>query len=240
MTVKIPNCPETKIKIAVAAECEATAFLPQIIKPCRIESLSPSMMYHSDLQLCHLKDNYYLSCPEGYEYYREKLSPFGLKVICGKSFVGSTYPKDSAYNIARIGNLAFHNTGLTDDAAKNFFKENGIKLCHTNQGYTKCSVAVTGINSCITSDRGVYKALLKEGVDALLIEPGFISLPGFSTGFFGGCAALIAPYTLFVTGSLKKHRDCDKIKNFLKIRGIEIFEAGDDPPLDIGSVICIA
>ena len=97
-----PNLPQGEVKVAISA-------IPisgiTCITPPAVGVLPLSMQRHADLQLCHLKDEYIVAAPEVCSYYNECLSPFGFKILCGETTLSSTYPKDAAYNIARVGKM---------------------------------------------------------------------------------------------------------------------------------------
>ncbi len=232
--VLTPNLPDCPVSVAVSA-LEIEEILC-IAPPC-ISALPPSMRRHADLQLCHLGESFLLAAPEVYPYYKEKLSPYGFEILCGETRIGSTYPQDAAYNIARVGNVAFHNPEMTDPVALGFFKKHGITLIPVKQGYSKCAVLPVDTHTLITADGGIAKKAKDAGFTVLEIRPGGISLPGFSYGFLGGAAGKLAGDTVYITGSLHEHPDFEKILNFLQERGIKIREGRIPIPMDIGSVL---
>ena len=238
MFQKIPNVPQSKPNILIAAPCKAIEKLDfkYYIPTIQVASLPDGLKYHADLQIHYLGEGIFVSCPETYEYYYEKLGTIGAKVIKGNTCLGGTYPLDVAYNVARVGNSAYHNSRFTDSIILNHFKENGIDLIDIKQGYAKCLTAVTGKKSLITSDGGIYNAAIKCNADALLIEEGGINLEGYNCGFIGGAAALIEKNKLFITGSLKNHPSKHKIHSFLEQQEVELYES-EGTPLDIGSLI---
>ncbi len=232
--VQSPFLPEGKVCLCISA-------LPvpgiKCICPPSVDCLPPSMRRHADLQVVHLGGRYVLCAPELYLFYKEALSPYGFEVFSGESSIGSTYPQDAAYTIARVGNVVFHNRKITDSVAKNFFENNGIESIHVRQGYAKCMCLPVDATSMITADKGIVKAAEKAGLSVLEIEPGGISLPGFSYGFLGGAAGKTDRNTLYVTGSLSKHPSRLEISAFLKNRGIKLKEGSIPIPIDIGSII---
>lgn len=219
--------------LSILSKLSFKYFVPTIPIP----SLPPSMSMHADLQIHYLGGGVFLSCPEAYEYYCEKLFPLGARVIKGVYPVSGNYPGDAAYNICRVGECAYHNTKYTDPNAKLYFGKNKIPLIHVNQGYTKCLCAVTGKNSFITSDKGIFKTACQNSCNVLLIEQGYVRLEGFSYGFLGGACCLIPENKFFITGSLKKHPSRHKILDFLEKQELEPVEASQDLPVDIGSLI---
>ena len=236
---KIPNTAPKEASVLIAQDSPLLAKLSfkYFVPTIQLKTLPPSLAYHADLQIHYLGGGIFLSCPEAYEYYCEKLLPLGAEVIKGIAPVGSNHPDDVAYNIVRIGGNAYHNTKYTEKAAKEYFAREGISLTHVNQGYSKCLTAVTGENSLITSDAGIYNAACQSGAHALLIEQGGITLDGFSYGFLGGASCLLPENKFFITGSLKNHPSRHKILDFLEKQELEPVEAVQNTPVDIGSLI---
>ena len=78
---------------------------------------------------------------------------------------GKEYPEDVPYNVCQIG----------DKIVGSKYIDKSIKPdLIVKQGYTKCSIAVTGDNSCITTDKNIEEGLQKNGIDALYIEETYI------------------------------------------------------------------
>ena len=201
------------------------------------ESLSPSISYHPDIQLHPIGNKDIVVSPNMYLNIKEKLSEYKFNIICGNSILRSNYPEDIAYNVGRIGNLCFHKLTHTDPVIKEHLQYNSIKFIDTNQGYTKCSMAIIKKNAIITSDRGIHNAALENDINSLLISSGYIALHGQNYGFIGGCTGLIAPGLLAVTGSLKMHPDYAEIKEFLTKHKVEILYLSNQMPIDLGSLI---
>ena len=232
--IKTPNLPEKEVVVCVSAvDIQGVT----CIKPKPIPTLPLSMQMHADLQLCHLGENVLLAAPETYAYYNEMLSPFGYKVLCGKTPLGSTYPMDAAYNIARVGNAAFHNPKITDPVALSYFKENGISLIPVKQGYAKCALLPLDTHTIVTSDDGIKKEAEKNGFSVLHISPGGVLLSGFPYGFLGGAGGKLSPDTMYITGSLSAHTDREKILAFFEKKSIKIREGSIPNPVDIGSIV---
>lgn len=232
--VSMPNLPQGRVTAAISA-----LPIPGIacVVPPPVGVLPPSMQRHADLQICHLGGKYILAAPEVYDFYEKALSPFGFEILRGETHIGSTYPQDAAYNIARVGNAAFHNPTVTDPAALRFFAKHRIEIIPVRQGYAKCALVPVDAHSLITADRGIARAAVSAGFSVLEIEPGSISLSGFSHGFIGGAAGKIDRNTIYVTGKLTSHPSYMEIFDFLQKRGIKIREGSIPIPIDIGSVI---
>lgn len=147
-----------------------------------------------------------------------------------------SYPGDIRYNAASTGKYFLHNLKYTDPALLESAKNNGLKLIDVRQGYAKCSTCVVNPDSIITYDKGIAVPARAAGMDVLEISPGYIELPGFDTGFIGGCSGHIGE-TLVFSGDLSAHPDFDVIKEFVYERNIELEFFAEYPLTDIGSII---
>lgn len=135
-----------------------------------------------------------------------------------------SYPKDVLCNGKLIGNKLLCNTKTIDKKILNHAKDCGLNVIHVNQGYTGCSTLKVNDNSIITSDKSIYEASVKNNIDSLLIAEGFIKLNGYNHGFIGGCSGNINNEIIIFCGSLEKHPDKNRIRNFIIERNISILE----------------
>jgi len=234
-----PNLPDIGTVLICDKKVPLFCDYKNSIETVSVPVLPESMRYHLDLQICHVGEGTFLCAPEVYEYYEEKLFPYGGRVICGDKRVGGTYGDDCAYNILVLGKYAFHNTKFTPETAKKYFEENGVTLVHVNQGYTKCATAPVRENAVITADPSIKNAMEILGIECLLIDWQGVELQGFSYGFFGGACGRISKNEFYISGSLKNHPSKDKIAGFLAKHNMNLLQAGDEVPFDFGSLIMI-
>jgi hypothetical protein len=118
----------------------------------------------------------FVIAPNVYDYYGNVLESKGIKVIKGGKTLSRNYPEDIAYNVARIGRYAVHNTKHTDQVLKYYLEEAGIEFIHVNQGYTKCSIAPLSENKALTSDFLIYEKLISHNIDCMYINPKIVYL----------------------------------------------------------------
>lgn len=153
---------------------------------------------------------------------------------------GRTYPEDARMNVCVIGDALIYAEKVTSENIVEYLTNCGIKRkISSRQGYAKCSVCVVDERAIITADSSIAKAARKEGLEVLLIAPGYVNLPGFDYGFIGGAAFKIAKNKLAFTGRLDRHPNRTEIFDFLSARGIEPVFLTDEPVFDIGSGIPI-
>ena len=158
----------------------------EVIKTLRHPRLYDAVAYHPDMVICPVGDGKMVVEPTMYEYFKKSLSSYGTMVLKGKTELSRNYPLNIAYNIAVAGNRAFLYSRYADKTIVDELGKNNTVLINVKQGYTKCSTAVIDDSSIVTADRGIYTAAIKNGMDALLINPGQIILEGFDYGFIGG------------------------------------------------------
>ena len=165
-----------------------------------------------------------------------------LKTQKGSSSVGKQYPDDVKYNICQLGKKIIHNFKYTDSLVNDYINSIGLEKINIKQGYTKCSIAVTSENSCITSDEGIYKTLQKENIDVLLLRDEIIHLQDKNknitnmNGFIGGSSCIIDnKFILF--GDSDKLNSKSKLVDFLNKQKLELIDFKNLEIIDYGGVI---
>ena len=148
--------------------------------------------------------------------------------------MGSVYPKDAALNCCIVGDSLIYNQKTVAPEIAEYFTSNSSRLINVKQGYSRCSVCVVNEKAVITSDRGIAKAVHAAGMDVLLIAQGYVNLPGFDYGFFGGSAFKISFDRIAFTGTLDKHPDKQQIYEFLRKNRVEPVFLTQLPIFDIG------
>lgn len=160
-----------------------------------------------------------------------------VKFEIGEELVGKKYPNDVKYNICQIGKNII-GSKYVDTSLRN--KVN----IFVKQGYVKCSIAVTGNNSCITSDEGIYKVLTTHNIDVSLIKEKNIKLlkkdkkSSYMTGFIGGATALIND-TFILFGDIKylSTETQNIIKEHLRKYDLKLKTFDDLQVIDYGGII---
>lgn len=209
--------------------------LPIFVDPCM--DLYPSISCHPDIQCHPLGGNRVVVAPNASESLKNQLIQHDFEIIVGNTRLESNYPNNIAYNVARIGEFAFHNQRYTDPILKAELQAQGVEFVHVNQGYAKCSIAIIDEHSMITSDKGIAWAAMGIGLNVMVIAPGYIELPGLDYGFIGGATGLLSRNELGVVGDWQSHIDSRNIEIFLEGRGKTPVTLGKFSFLDIGSII---
>ena len=208
-----------------------------VVKSIKCIETYNAISSHPDICVIKLNDNNILVAPNVYDYYNKNLTPLGFNIIKGSKSIYSKYPSDIHYNVAILGNNAIHNFKYTDDVLLDYIEKNNMNKINVNQGYCKCSICIVDENSIITSDEGIYKEVIKHGIDCLLIEKGHIDLFDLNYGFIGGCSGLISKDTLVFFGSIEKHPNFKEIEIFVSKKNKKIISLSKEHLTDLGSLI---
>ncbi len=247
MRLMTPNLPENSVKTVIidgrvpvsiirSLEKEGIAVVPTAPHP----DVYTAIAYHPDIMLHHIGGSIIVYAPNTSQRLVDTLRDMGFNLVSGHVRLEDKYPGTIAYNIARVGKFAIHNTKFTDTVTKALLIEEGVEFIHTNQGYAKCLTCIVDSNSIITSDTDIYKASTEAGLDSLLIDPHeAIRLEPFNMGFIGGATGLIGKNKLAVAGNLSFHKNYKKILDFLSLKHVDVVMLNDDKPIDIGTIIPI-
>lgn len=211
----------------------------KVVRTVKCKEVHESISYHPDIVMHPINHNTLMIAPNVFDYYGEKLKKLGIKLIEGEKYLDCKYPDDIAYNVGRLQNIAVHNFKYTDEKLKYYLQKENLKLINVNQGYAKCSLAVVGEYSAITSDYPIYRKLTMLGYDILLIEPKYIDLPGQEHGFIGGTNGCLSKQKSIISGVLDEHPDKNKILKFFNKNKVELIYLSQKPLLDIGTIITL-
>ena len=181
-----------------------------------------------------------LFCHEKYYVANRELidriaSLLGVELALSDEPIGTDYPCDVLFNACLLGTRLICNkktvSKLIPDAAEGL----GYEIINVNQGYTKCSVAVVSENAVITADKSIGSACSSLGIDVLTVCEGHISLPPYDYGFIGGASGFDNDKVYFC-GSLDRHPDGDRIKEFCKKHGMAAISLCDGVLQDVGTL----
>lgn len=239
--IENPNLPKFPVSL-----CAVSSEAPQIISAlCNLniqcilvkplDTLMLPVASHPDMQIHHLGGNRVVISKDNYML-NNQLSDFGFSVETEESF-RPQYPYDVPLNAARVGDVCLCNTKYVSHAIKDYFEKNQIQLCHVAQGYSKCSTCIINETSIITSDPSIYDSAKNIGLDVLLISSGQIDLPGYDTGFLGGCAFKVSRNLLAFTGDVSLHSDYPQIRSFLLKHNIDYISLTKKRLFDIGGML---
>ena len=174
-----------------------------------------------------------------HEEYREGqalLSSLGIPFSVSHTPVSDKYPGDIRLNCFCFGDFFISNEKYVSEQALQIATESGFLPVSVPQGYAKCSCAVAG-NGLATADRGIAKALRKTGADILLLNPYFIGIDVYDTGFIGGASVLLDEKTLGFFGNIEAFRQYEVLSDFFERQGVSLISLGDSPLFDYGGAV---
>lgn len=187
---------------------------------------------HPDIFMC-AGDHKVVVSPGFSNKTTEKIKARGYTVINGAGSPEGKYPQTAKYNAVVTANLLIHNLKITDQVILDTFNQK--KLVHVNQGYTRCNLLPLTEFRFITSDRGIEKALVNEGMEVLWVDPQPVVLKGQKHGFFPGCCGL-AGDSVLINGSLNFHYQGEQIREFILSSELKIRELFQGKLTDCGSI----
>ncbi len=229
-----PNLPEKPVKKAFVSRL-MPAQMKNELKLLGIECVHPDPAVNITGELRYHPDIVTLNVSEGVWYVEksnEQMFDFGeLKRLDFDQ--GNVYPYDCALNCVVAGGKVI----CGRSAPKELFR--GMTVIEVNQGYAKCSTIPLNESAFITSDKSIYKALVKNGCDVLLTNNDGIMLDGYDCGFIGGCSGKVSEKLLVFTGDIKKHKDHENIKSFCANHQIDIYSLGNNFLYDHGGILPI-
>lgn len=243
--IKSPNIPDRPVSAAVVdariskeAEKKLIGLGIRLFKVQPHPGLYDAVSCHPDMMLHHIGGETIVYAPGTDERLIGQLKDNGFKLLKGEAELSATYPKDIAYNAARVGKWYFHNLKHTDPIVKKLLESLGIEPVHVEQGYSKCSVLPIDQNSIITSDIGIAKIAEKKGLDVLQVaDERSIRLPGLNCGFIGGAGGMLNKSVLGINGRLGTLSLSEDIASFLSRKNIVLEELSDSVVTDIGSIL---
>lgn len=242
--LKTPLIPGDRVTLAAVdyrispeAEKSLAGLGIELIKTVKCRELYEAVDGHPDILMHPMGKNKIVIAPNVYDDLAPSFWKKGFAVTKGATWLVRNYPGNIAYNVLRIGKLAFHNTKYTDPEIRKEYEKLGIPFVHINQGYAKCSVCVLDEKTIITSDYKISKTVEKHGIESLLIKPGGIILKNLNYGFIGGASGLISERCIAFTGHFESIEDWKKIFIFLDSRGFKAEMLSKEQITDFGSII---
>lgn len=197
--------------------------------------LPKPVAFHPDMQFCRLSKDICFVLKHG--PLRDRLLNYGINARETRAEPESEYPKDVLCNAFVIGNSLVANFDAIDSEITAAANDLSFVRIFVRQGYAACSVAVVDEKSVITADKGIAETLEGKGFEVLCVSSGGIELPGYDTGFIGGCCGKISENEMVFTGSIDKHPDGKAVRAFLNSRGVSAIELSKNKLMDIGGII---
>lgn len=240
--VMSPNLPECRVSAVICGTDDELIIdffnkLNIIVYPnVKNTRIDPAVSSHADMAVLHLGGKYIL-VDRRQTKLAKLLKDEGFDVNFTDNCIEGDYPNDVRLNFTFAGDKLIGNFKYADENLKSFAGK--YNLLNVRQGYCKCSLLVLNENAVITDDESIYREMLKNSVDCLLISKGDIALTGHEYGFIGGASGKISKSDVVFFGDVKKHRDFKSIDEFLKKHGCNYICTDDSVLRDIGGIIPI-
>lgn len=200
--------------------------------------LAEPVSCHPDMALYPAGRGIVVCAPQVYEDYAQILSPFGVRLVQGKTVLTGDYPGDIAYNVLNANLYALALWEKTDEQIRAALACGGTRPIRVAQGYARCSSVSFG-NALITADPSIRAAAQQVGLAVLAISSGGVLLPGYSYGFIGGASGLLDDRTVAFFGSLDMHPDGEAMKAFIQKHGFSVLDIPNRPLFDVGTILSI-
>ena len=210
MKILVSANAQKDLQLATQIEC-----IP--LKP--FNKLDTPVATHADMLFCILGRTVF--CYKDYvaENSLEKVfTDMGYNICYVKKVCAPNYPEDVSLNVLVMGKSLFGRLDSVAEEIIEYANSNGYKMINVKQGYAACSTLVLDENCAITSDVGIYNALLKEGKKALLVSNEQIELEGYNCGFIGGASGVFLNDAYFF-GDLTEVDDFEIIVDFIHENG---------------------
>lgn len=164
----------------------------------------------------------------------EFLSGAGYDVVLSSVARGEKYPSDIGLNCAIGNGFIICRAASADPTVLCIAEKLGYDVIDVKQGYAGCSCIVCE-NAVITSDTGIYNSVIASGRESLLVPNSGIVLPGYNTGFIGGCGGFSSG-VLYFTGDINSVPAGGLIRGFAKRRGYDIVLLSTGKLTDFGGI----
>ncbi len=191
---------------------------------------------HADMSFCHVGGDMLFAARDLSDATKTAVKLESPRLIYTKKTVTA---EDPLLNVCIVGSTVFANVRRTDPGLLDLLCSRDYSVCHVNQRYARCSVAVVSERAIITSDESVISKAKELDFDVLRISQGHIFLKGYPYGFIGGCCGLLGPDILAFSGNISLHPDYDNIRSFALDHHVHILSLTDGPLCDVGGILPI-
>jgi hypothetical protein len=195
----------------------------------------PAISGHPDIFFCKTPQMLIISPSLPVKYFLQ-IKELKLEFITGNLASGIQHPASVHYNAAVNDRYLVHRLEYTDPVILQ--NSHTLKKIAVKQGYTRCNLVLLKDHHFLTSDAGIHRTLVHQGLDGLLVSPEGILLPGFQNGFIGGTMGILKD-RVFVTGMLSLYPEGERIRKYLTSLHYEIIELYDGSLFDGGGILFI-
>lgn len=159
-----------------------------------------------------------------------------IKYSVGINEVGEELENSSFYNCLTNKSYVFNKAGIPDKSIIDYCnKKQFIKL---PQAYVRCSMFNITQNQYITSDQGIAQILKNNTFDYFYFNPTEIQIKDHKYGFVGGTMGKYGN-KIFFLGDILKHKDGEKLYNYINSNDLDVVCLGSDYLYDGGGLFFV-
>ena len=182
---------------------------------------------HPDMLLFPLEDGILMNRAY-YDEHKAFWERFPFSFLLSDEAIEKDYPNDVLFNALPVGSTLYGGKTVSKQILSTFSRFVPVK-----QGYTRCSSCKVG-GGIITQDKTIFRSLQQDGIEALLISSGHITLKGYDTGFIGGASVALSDTVTAFFGRIEDHPDYESISEFARRQNVTLLSLSNEPLTDYG------
>ena len=192
----------------------------------------PSISGHPDIFMFQMEELVIIA-PNAPKSLIDALKHHRITFLKGKEKLGSKFPETTYYNAVSTPEYLVHKQELSTSCILRHSAKK--KFISVNQAYTRCNLLALPDGSFITSDKGIEKTLIGEGLEVHYFAPQDVVLKGQDHGFLPGACGIYENKVFFI-GSLSQYSEGERLKELLISKGLSIEELYQGPMIDGGGI----
>ena len=195
------------------------------------DTISAPVSTHADMIFAYFDDTlfFHSSYYEKHHHIVDSIIAQSGKRLCITSDKRSkVYPEDVSLNALNIGDKLICKADSISCAMRNY------SIINTRQGYAGCT-ALYAAGTVITADPSTLSACDANGIKSHKISGKDILLPGYDTGFIGGCCGVYGD-TVYIYGEPTLSQSGRELTEFCEANGLSIVSVCNGPVTDIGGI----
>lgn len=240
----VPHLPRGRVRRAFISELMPDSMVSELndmgvitYKLGKSKNLSGELAYHPDILLNNYKTGCWI-CEFNADYIPKDFYKKEIIIESERELV-DLYPSNCIFNNFRLNGTLF--TGSqADPLIKAYSIYDSCRMITVATNYVKCSCVIVDNDSIITSDKNIAITARKHSFNVLYLDDDDdIKLNGFSHGLIGGCAVKLDKDLLAFTGDIQGYKFGDRIVDYCKERGVDVFSLSSQPLYDYGGILPI-
>ena len=194
-----------------------------------------SISGHPDIFMFQ-NENKIIIAPNSPKEFINFLTSNKIKYSIGVNEVGVELENSSSYNCLTNDNYFFNKTGIPDKSIISLSKSK--QFINLPQAYVRCSMFNISQSQYVTSDLGISKILRNNSFNNFYFNPSEIQIKDHKYGFIGGTMGKYGN-KIFFLGDIFKHKDGEKLNNYIKSSNLDVVCLGTDYLYDGGGLFFV-